>query len=250
MYIVYKKYRNLATVLHQALPNSRLLNTRRTSKTVPYDDSIFIYYPHTVQNPPNYYQNLRDFFCANKKQQRELLSELGVHVPRTNKPPYIVRPLRHYQGKGFYIAGDDDKLQQLLKRFDNRSYYSSLFMRDAEYRIIFVHGVPMVRLVKKSTEPIPQDIPWNSATGTVKFVTVDDDKITRLEKKTSFLDDAENFFKMFPFDIAAMDVGWSREEKDYAVFEINFAPQVTIDRSVRKIIEHIVKGRIYNVQDV
>lgn len=243
--IVYNKYYKLAVAVDKMLGrNSRRVRYKKKNPTVSYENSVFLYYPSSeyVRNRPSLYGNLRSFVASNKRRQREVLDEF-LHVPRDDKFPKIIRPLRTRGGKGYILVETQEEMDSIDVDFDY--WVQSVFPKMAEYRIIYVYGNPCVALrkyPKNENDELDPKEPWNAGED-ITFVTINLDCCNLVN--TSFFDDAKNFLEEYPLDIAAFDVGWRKDKsgRHYSVFEVNCAPEISIENNLELVVERIKEGR-------
>lgn len=150
-----------------------------------YED-VFLTYPSpdridlsSWQPIQDTYALLRTFFTATKAEQRRLivLDKIPVPMTCTNKweaaflgqrsERFIVRPMRHREGKHYRITNDPTDFVQ------GNEYISELFPKEIEYRVIFIHGDPVVWLYKHLPVGINKDGPWGYDQGAY-FLTLRD----------------------------------------------------------------------------
>ncbi len=204
---------------------------RRDFKTSPdtfdWNLDTFLAYPDPskVKNAPAKYAEMRAFFSANKKEQWEVLKKYFM-TPEIDKPPYVVRPLRHEGGIGFEIVNELPNESRAATH-----YWRSLWKRECEYRVIFVKGKKTITLLKRVPAGTAQDIAWNA--GVSSFVTVHDHENDRL-RHTKFYEKAEAFFKDYPFHLVAIDVLY--RDCKHRVVEVNFCPGVLIPENLELLL--------------
>src|SRR5690606_28473183 len=105
-----------------------------------------------VVNYPPEYENLLRFNHLNKWGQRKELGKF-FQVPELNEdnPPFIVRPLNHFGGANYYIFNDINDAENQKHRLGG-GYISSVVPKEKEFRVIFVHGKPVVFMVKANID--------------------------------------------------------------------------------------------------
>lgn len=195
----------------------------RGSRSFFWDKDLLLAYPDAacVEGRPSQYQALHDFYHANKKIQRDKLSEYFL-VPKVGKPPFVVRPLRHERGEGFEVV---QTVPEASKAGTN--YWASLWHRTCEYRVFYVRGEKVLTLLKRVPEGTRQDIPWSH--GVSSFVTVHESNNDRL-RHTKFYEKAKVFLKDYPFHFIAIDVLY--HDCAHRVVEVNFSPNITISANL------------------
>lgn len=247
--IIHGRFRRLAQELsvygfHPFRFNKQRIDARNTA---------FIYLPPVkyVTNAPNGYARCRKLFWCHKRGQRRTLSEF-FNVPTRAKdcdPPWVVRPVNHFGGKGFEVAENKTELAAAKRKLGD-SYASALFRRTHEFRSYFIGGQHIVTMLKridgagyKRAENIPdpqndeiQKAPWNTRQQETQYFTIKRERNNKL-LNTSFYDDAERFFQQYPLDIISIDAAYNRRDQSYAVFEINFAPGLSIESALEPIAE-------------
>ena len=202
---------------------------------------------------PINYEDMRHLLVSSKGWQRKVITELGISTPPVfdaefeNK--FIVRPPFHHAGKGFIKVDSLEAAYDEAKKLGNRAYISQVVPFEKEFRVIYgnFNGEPQIIavLLKKAAEgywredgfPIGHHL--NS-----KFITVHNEVNNKL-LLTTFFDDVKGFFEKYPYQFMAFDVGYQTTERykngndkvgRYWVFEMNFAPEVTIQNTLDKIL--------------
>lgn len=265
----YKLARNLIVRANQVAGGERLIPYRLNGKNywelksvgLPKRDvhfnkynwrkDIFITYPplESVTNAPENYKEMRTIFQSTKSEQRVLLHQIGINVPpvydETLPEKFIVRSSRHFGGANMWkIDGRQNAVRKQLE-LGKGSYISQVVPFEKEFRVIFVNGIPTIVLLKKdengyfAEDGFPKGNHLES-----RFITVNK-KVNNKLLKTSFYEDVKSMFELFPFQIVAMDIGFQATKFDnegktiegrYWVFEMNFAPEVSITESLDKIL--------------
>lgn len=203
------------------------------------------------------YTTVRAFAAATKPAQRSLLRADGFPTPftaftqrelegsgrnelhilrqvltastRTNS--FIVRPLRHSQGRGWRLTSDPSDFQE------GREYVQEVYPKNHEYRILAVRGTPLVTLLKRRPEHLTQDQPWNHANGST-FITVTDESNNRL-RHTNVYQLIEQSQLLKGIDLCGIDVMYSRRN-DYAIAEVNLCPSLAIESNLQRISNHVL----------
>lgn len=253
MNILYRDFRRLAEALsgYEALTAERF-----REQTYDARETAFLYYPPTkhVRNPWPGYAACRRYFWYHKRGQRNVIGQY-FNIPRSadeGEPPYIVRPLRHFGGRKFFVADSEEERRAAEREIDGGSYAMELIRRTREFRAFFVGGDHTTTMLKSleeygyaEAENIPptdddelQRQPWNRDQMGTRYLTITrevNDKLTG----TSFYDDAEDFMSDYPFDVLAIDVAYNDNDDSYSVFETNFAPQCTVESTLNPMVEAI-----------
>lgn len=203
------------------------------------------------------YTTVRAFAAATKPAQRSLLRADGFPTPftassheeleqclasnvggglRTDQTgpescAYIVRPLRHSQGRGWRLTSNPSDFQE------GREYVQGVYPKNYEYRILAVRGTPLVTLLKRRPEHLTQDQPWNHANGST-FVTVTDENNNRL-RHTNVYQLIEQSQLLKGIDLCGIDVMYSRRN-DYAIAEVNLCPSLKIESNLQRISNHVL----------
>jgi len=234
MYIAHTRHSGLARSLKSVVDGAlRVVWNRPTRRPADWNRDILLAPTlRTPRNAPQQYGDLLDFFRKNKLGQWRILDEY-FDTPQLGEPPYVVRPLRHFGGAGFEIATTLPPPERAATH-----YWRSLWKRNREYRVIFVHGKPVINLLKRVPEGTSQELAWNH--GVSSFVTVRDQANDRL-KNTTFFADAEAFFEDFPFHLLAVDVLYRKGT--YAVVEVNFAPRIDLPANLDLVKNALLQGR-------
>ena len=226
---------------------------RSESVNLGSDSSTAISLFSTLDN----YTTVGAFAAATKPAQRSLLRADGFPTPftassheeleqwlasndggglRTDQTgpescAYIVRPLRHSQGRGWRITSNPSDFQE------GREYVQEVYPKNYEYRILAVRGTPLVTLLKRRPEHLTQDQPWNHANGST-FVTVTDENNNRL-RHTNVYQLIEQSQLLKGIDLCGIDVMYSRRN-DYAIAEVNLCPSLEIESNLQRISNHVL----------
>ena len=226
---------------------------RSESVNLGSDSSTAISLFSTLDN----YTTVRAFASATKPAQRSLLRANGFPIPftassheeleqwlasndggglRTDQTgpescAYIVRPLRHSQGRGWRLTSNPSDFQE------GREYVQEVYPKNYEYRILAVRGTPLVTLLKRRPEHLTQDQPWNHANGST-FVTVTDENNNRL-RHTNVYQLIEQSQLLKGIDLCGIDVMYSRRN-DYAIAEVNLCPSLEIESNLQRISNHVL----------
>jgi hypothetical protein len=232
------------------LASSLDAETRRSDARVAFDPDrdLFLTYPHPSQmsERSDYdrarYRDVYSFTSASKPRQRNFLRDAGVRIPDTatthaaaqSLPPgrFIVRPYRHHGGQHYRITEDRTDF------IEGVEYIQRIFAKDAEYRVIFSFGEPVVVLRKRPPEGISKEVAWNHTNGST-FVTQTRSK--NLEQ-TDFYDKLSKLPIITSGHILAADVLWSHTE-GYVVCELNTCPGLTIPSNLERITSHVQSHR-------
>jgi len=203
------------------------------------------------------YTTVRAFASATKPAQRSLLRADGFPIPftassheeleqwlassgggglRTDQTEpescaYIVRPLRHSQGRGWRLTSNPSDFQE------GREYVQEVYPKNHEYRILAVRGTPLITLLKRRPEHLTQDQPWNHANGST-FITVTDESNNRL-RHTNVYQLIEQSQLLKGIDLCGIDVMYSRRN-DYAIAEVNLCPSLEIESNLQRISNHVL----------
>lgn len=195
------------------------------------------------------YRPLRRFASTTKPEQRRLLSLAMVPCPKYavtlrdasvvfsgdgHGKKYIVRPLRHSQGKDYRLTSDWNDFSE------GREYISELFKKNYEYRVIFCLGSPLITLIKKIPNGLSYEEPWNHANGS-RFVTVENYDNNRL-RKTDAIERLSNFEVIQTAHLVAADILLSGST-EYVITELNFCPALTIPNNLEKVAQHVSSHR-------
>ena len=226
---------------------------RSESVNLGSDSSTAISLFSTLDN----YTTVGAFAAATKPAQRSLLRADGFPTPftassheeleqwlasndggglRTDQTgpescAYIVRPLRHSQGRGWRLTNNPSDFQE------GREYVQEVYPKNHEYRILAVRGTPLVTLLKRRPEHLTQDQPWNHANGST-FVTVTDENNNRL-RHTNVYQLIEQSQLLKGIDLCGIDVMYSRRN-DYAIAEVNLCPSLEIESNLQRISNHVL----------
>lgn len=205
---------------------------------------LFLVYPPgaLVGNADESYRSIRNFSQSTKAAQRQLLAEAGCSIPGKPVPgrrhndggasQCIVRPLRHFGGRGWRLTSDPDDYDA------DKEYIQELYPKTHEYRILFVFGTPLITLYKKVPEGTPQDQPWNHATCGARFITVNDHENNRL-RHFDIYDRLAAVDVIKHAHIVAADVMYANKNTGCVVSELNFCPSITIPTNVTKVAQHV-----------
>lgn len=191
---------------------------------------FFLAYP-SLLCPSWEYAQVQEFYNSNKYQQRSLLHDEDVPVPKTIgihgehfDGPYVCRPLRHRGGHHFHVT-DEYSLSPEI-------YISALFPKKHEYRVIYCKGHKVATLYKRVPEGIGVDQPWNHTNGSY-FVSVNQEDNDRL-RHTNCYEKLSACSYIQHADLVAADILLDRE-RNYVVCELNFAPAITIPQTLESI---------------
>ena len=249
MIVLYRDYYKLSQSLADHDDVSR---QKFNGQTVDASETAFLFYPPAkhVRNPWHGYARCRRYFWFHKRGQRKVLGDY-LSIPRGQDggdPPYIIRPVRHFGGREFYVAESEEDVRRKRNRIDGRSYVMEMVRRTREFRAFFVgttHTTTMLKSLEdygyENAENMPptdddelQAQPWNRDQMGTRYLTINRDVNDKLQN-TSFYDDAQEFLSQYPFDILAIDVAYNDNNNTYTVFETNFAPQLTICSSLNPL---------------
>jgi len=207
-----------------------------------YATDLFLTYPppEVTDNQPDVYPTVAAFFATNKFHQRIFLRANGVPTPEgygsryeaayARSGTWIVRPLRHSGGRNYQITDDPTQFHE------GHQYVSRVFPKDAEYRLIFVFGDPLLLLKKLNPNNIPADQPWNHAQG-CSFSTLSTPETARIFRVGLAARLAAVPIIKFAH-IAAIDILWSNREGP-SVCEINACPGLSIPANLEKVANHV-----------
>lgn len=154
-----------------------------------------------------------------------------MNTPTMQEAPYVVRPLRHQGGNGFRITQDPKDFNP------NAEYICSLFKKDAEYRILFVYGEPVILLRKEPNGGVRADEAWNF--GNSHFVTIDDPLRSNLHVHTDVYDRLVAHDVVHKSHYLGVDILYRTKTRDYVVCEYNSSPALTIPENIAKVAEVI-----------
>lgn len=248
MKILYRDYYKLAKSLAD---HEEVERVKFQGSAVDANKVAFLFYPEVryVRNPFHGYARCRRYFWYHKRGQRKVLDDY-FNIPNkaeNSNPPYIVRPIRHFGGRGFYVAEDDEELREAERSIEGRSYAVSVFRRTREFRAFFVKGGHTTTMLKSldgygyadaENMPDPEDDelqlqPWNrDQMEDTRYLTITREVNDKLRTNTEFYDHAQEFFDKHPFDLLAVDAAYNDHTDEYVVFETNFAPQCTIQATL------------------
>lgn len=102
--------------------------------------------------------------------------------------------------------------------------------------MIFVHGDPLITLLKKAPEGVSKEEAWNHTNGS-RFLTVTKEKNDRL-KGTDFYEKLSDVPIIKFGHIIAADVLWS-DDLGYVVCELNTCPGLTIEDNLERVVNHV-----------
>ena len=204
------------------------------------------------------YRTVYGFASVNKPEQRRILSEQGFPIPITalrkvsgtpgwyrgtelsamgssspvhSEVSYIVRPLRHSQGRGWRLTSDPTDFHE------GTEYIQEVYPKNYEYRVIAVRGKPLITLLKRNINNIPQDQPWNHANGS-SFVTVQSQELNRL-RRTNVYDLIEQSQLLKGIDLAGVDILYAGNGK-YVVAEVNLCPSLQIETNLEEVARYVL----------
>ena len=225
--------------------NAQTFRWPNRRSTLPnWEQDFFLVYPRPSQvlHCTDEYDVIWNVGRATKPVQRAYLSSHGVPVPlvfnHQQLGPYIgrwiVRPLRHSQGVGYRITEDPYDHDPQVE------YVQRLYPKRFEYRIIFCLGTPLITLLKRVPDDIDPDGPWNHSNGSY-FVTVHDINNNRL-RHTDVYDRLLAVDVIKHAHLVAADILLG-DGNDFVVTEINFAPALTIESNLQKVVQHVQASR-------
>jgi hypothetical protein len=254
MNVLYRNYYKLARALSE---HEDIRRVKHTGQTVDANETAFLHYPEVtdVRNPWHGYANCRRYFWYHKRGQRNVLEDY-FDIParaQNSEPPYVVRPLRHFGGRDFYVAETEDQLRAARQEISGGTYAVEMVRRTREFRAFFVGGEHSTTMLKslddygyaeaENMPPLDDDDlqaqPWNRDQMGTRYLTVTRSVNDKLGD-TSFYDDARRFFDDYPFDLLAIDAAYNDNDNTYTVFETNFAPQCTIESSLEPMMENLL----------
>lgn len=218
----------------RAVPNPK-------AKGCSFEKDFLMTYPETnlvTTNRAETYRKLHRFWSSSKASQREEIQESGVQTPKSARggtvldgtSPFVVRPLRHHGGRGFRITRNGGDYSA------GSEYIAELFAKNAEYRIVFVYGKPVVLLRKVPNAGTKADEPWNY--GNSHFESVDFAG-SNLSTHTSIFADLGRNFIVQHSHVVAVDVLYKIRHRVYSVCEFNSSPGITIPDNLKLIAEAI-----------
>jgi hypothetical protein len=235
-----KQFRTTPIYLKRTLSIRKLVSVGgRFYPDLDWNKDLFLAYPKPnqysgqLQNLPNSYDTISNFYTANKKLQRSILNSYNIKTPEsyaTNARHFVVRPLRHYGGTNFRVTNNSEDYNPQYE------YISPLFPKKREYRVIFVFGTPILILRKKPGDNATVDTPWNHTNGSF-FQTISSLSECRLQTQTSFFSDISDCPLVQDTHIIAADV--LTNSSDYAVCELNFSPAITLPNNLQRIYDHV-----------
>jgi len=189
------------------------------------------------------YHQLLSFFSSTKYQQRQLMFAGGLSVPKTRgihnwaswtlDEKCVKRPMSHRAGSGF-VVGNYGELLATLNPLTH--YLSQLFIRTAEYRVIYVFGQRVCTLFKQMPPGAAQDKPWTHESGAT-FINLSRPQSEHKLDRLGFYAAAANFHVTKDAHICAYDV--MINDSTYAVSEVNFAPSLKIESRIKAVANRI-----------
>lgn len=195
-----------------------------------FSSDLFLWYPEPSEvtgGNSEQYQLLYKFFSKNKGQQRILLADLGIPVPKTYLEPvngsnkFVKRPLRHQGSQDYTIVTGG-----LPSFTPGQEYLSEFFPKEREYRLIYVKGKLAIAIRKKPKEGITADMPWGNTNATWQKITA----------SGSLLEQAGCLQKLAECPVlkyahlVAVDVLYSSQTTPkYTVLEFNTCPDLQVD---------------------
>lgn len=221
-------------------------NTVKVSECIgaDYNQDLFLAYPDPskVANAPTDYLLAYSFYSSNKRDQRLCLAYANLPIvpilvpgsgdsgtiygPQLDIYKFVVRPLRHSQGRDYRITED-------MRDHDERTHYLSyLIPKNREYRALFYRGQHVCTYLKTNPEGIPPSMPWTHANGS-RFFTInnpDNDKV----KTTGLLAKLSECQLTKTASLIAYDILASGN--DLYVCEANLCPGITITGTIDKIV--------------
>lgn len=199
--------------------------------------------PELIKNKPLCYYSLYNFSKNNKLNHRHWFFNNGFPIPETkgiNLEPcdgtFIVRPLRHFQGRNYRITSDPCAYNPSYE------YISRVFPKKWEYRVLVSRGKCLVTLFKKVPQSLQEQpqLAWNHSCGST-FVTVLDPLNDRL-RHTDLYEKIESNPLLTTFDLVAIDVLVNKEPHQpfsYVICELNFAPALSLNSNIEKLVAHV-----------
>ena len=192
-------------------------------------------------NTPLPYQLLYNFYSSSKLRQRSLLSQANVPIPETYGTRYeaahadpgqfVVRSLRHSGGRDYRLT------QEATDFVEGREYIARVYPKTAEYRLIFVHGTPLILLKKKNPNNISPELPWNYANGS-SFYTINDIPSSKVGR-SGLINKLTAVPIIIHAHLAAIDILWS-DDRPPVVCEINTCPGLQIEANLQKVAAHVL----------
>lgn len=209
--------------------------SRRELPTFDVERDFILSWPRELSfaNATELHTQLCDFYRTDKPSQRFTLAKCGVSTPEFfggTSSRFVVRPLRHYGGNGFRITEDPNDYEK------GAEYICPLYAKTHEYRLVYSKGKHLITLLKKVPEGTPVDTPWNHSQGS-SFVTLNDWSTCRL-RHTSVLEDIAKVEFLSCAHLIGVDVMYNKNDKTYAVCEVNFCPSLTIESNLERIKDH------------
>ena len=147
---------------------------------------------------------------------------------------FIVRPLRHSQGRGWRIADNPADFTE------GSEYVQAIYPKNHEYRIIAIRGEPLITLLKRIPDGLPRSQPWNHSNGS-SFVTVTDPSNNRL-RHTDLYDRIASTPLFKSIDLIGFDVMY-RRNGEYALCEVNLCPALQISSNIEKVACYVRSDR-------
>ena len=234
--------------LRKALNAKGTAQPSRGVKTVfDYNLDFFLCYNNN-NNAKNVPFELINFAQSSKAGQRYLLAQENLPIPKTQSKlsfeglnedfpehddslTYIVRPLRHSQGKNYKITKNPHDWNP------NREYIQVMFPKAYEYRIITCFGTPIITLVKQIPEDLDNTQPWNHSNGST-FVTVNNPELNRL-RHTDVYERLKANSIIKAAHLVGVDVLLNKKQDSYVICEFNFCPSITIPSNLDKVSQHV-----------
>lgn len=226
--------------------------TRRYPSSRPqlynFDRSLFTIYPHpqnVITSDTTSYHQLHQFFSANKVLQRLTIQAHELPIPPTFASPnhpyltsttatqFVVRPLRHFGGRGYRITTDPTDFT------NGREYISELFRKTHEYRIVCVFGNPLITLRKRVPPHLRPEQPWNHTHGSY-FQTIQDVSRCNLATYTDVYDRLRRNPIIQHAHIVGVDVLFNINDRRYVITEFNACPALAIDNNLQKVADHVL----------
>ena len=225
----------------------------RNDKQIPDDTDLLIRWGCTSQFPSKKTLNKSEAIKTinNKAESRRILQRANVSVPKLYDDnveyPCIVRPGYHAQGKHLYLCNNDEELQQArnnVNRLNRGIYVSEYIKKEQEFGVFIFNGRIWSVIEKQSKVKNGNDeIAWNVAQGTHKFVNVNWDNWP-----IEVCKEALNAYKCFNIDFCRVDL-IVKDGKPY-VLELNSAHSLTSEyrkQTFAKCLDYYIeKGEVKN----
>lgn len=241
---------------------SRLLGARRTAPfngptEFDWDQDLFLAYPprHKVQNTSSGYILARDFFKANKAEQRIQMFQTGVPiVPVLYLGSYygteglaegphgwVTRPLRHSQGTG-YAFRNSAPFEDGAPREGSETglYHSPCIRKTSEFRVIYCKGQRIATYLKTNPNNIHYTEPWSFSGGCV-FHTITR-PVNDILQRVNFYNRLDNSEIIKNLHLCACDVLFDGE-KAY-LCEVNVCPGISIPKTLQAIKKEVYYGSV------